>query len=95
MPRSQADPLLGDSQQPQHVLKPEEVWSHLCLYCGIIYTVFLPQPSAEAQDSRLVQQQVYGISYSDDYDYLQHLKAPGTALLEPAMAPGKIVSERE
>ena len=68
--------------------------SSTCLYCSIIYTVFLPQPLAEAQDSRLVQQQLYGISYSDDYDYLQHIKASGTALLEPAMAPGKKVSER-
>ncbi len=29
------------------------------------------------------KQKKFGIYFEDDYDYLQHMKAPGTAVLEP------------
>ena len=32
---------------------------------------------------RVAEQQKYGILYSDDYDYLQHLREPGSSLMEP------------
>ena len=54
------------------------------------------QPSAAlTRDNRLAQQQLYGIHFSDDYDYLQHLKEPGMALMEPAMPLNKTVRVRE
>ena len=32
---------------------------------------------------RLREQERFGIFFQDDYDYLQHLRVPGTAVLEP------------
>ncbi|XP_064383556.1 protein LTV1 homolog isoform X2 [Halichondria panicea] len=39
-----------------------------------------PPPS---EDHHLQEQFKYGIDYEDEYDYLQHLKEPGTAVLQP------------
>ena len=57
------------------------------------------QPSSSSpltHEERLAQQHYYGIHYTDDYNYLQHLKEPGTAVLEPGTAvlePGTAVLE--
>ena len=56
------------------------------MYMYIIY-VPSPQPAAPlSSEDRLAQQRLYGVHYDDDYDYLQHLKEPGTAVMEPAVA---------
>jgi hypothetical protein len=34
-------------------------------------------------DERHVEERKFGIYYEDEYDYLQHLKPPGSAVLEP------------
>jgi protein LTV1 len=80
VPRSQADPLLDDPQEPQHVLKPDK-----------------SEVPLTTRDEQLTQQSYYGVHYTDDYDYLQHLREPGTAVLESVTAPspdgGGMVSE--
>ncbi len=38
-----------------------------------------------AEEERLEEQQKYGIYYQDDYDYLQHLRGPRTAVQEHSM----------
>ena len=56
------------------------------------------QPSVpQSREEQLAQQSYYGVHYTDEYDYLQHLKEPGTSVLEPvptATSPhGATVSE--
>ena len=48
----------------------------------VVITALVPTP-LQSSEGRLREQQSYGIYYDDDYDYLQHLKEPGTAVLEP------------
>lgn len=43
----------------------------------------MPLSLPQSPEDRVQEQQRYGIFYDDDYDYLQHLKDPGTAVLEP------------
>ncbi len=38
------------------------------------------------EDERVQEQQKYGVYYQDEYDYLQHLRQPETAVLEPTLA---------
>ena len=40
------------------------------------------------EEYRLEEQHKYGIYYDDEYDYLQHLREPGTAVLEPVGVSG-------
>lgn len=42
------------------------------------------QATLLSREERLEEQHKYGIHFSDDYDYLQHLKEPGTcSMMEP------------
>ena len=55
---------------------------YLCCVCVCIYAVCVCVCVCVCQD-RVAEQQKYGILYSDDYDYLQHLREPGSSLMEP------------
>ncbi|XP_055378208.1 protein LTV1 homolog [Condylostylus longicornis] len=65
--RSQHDPLITDETAPQHVL---------------LETTFKNQKDDHAsnpiedKEKRKEQQRKFGVYYDDDYNYLQHLKAP-------------------
>ena len=45
--------------------------------------LFPPQDPPPSEDHHLQEQFKYGIEFEDEYDYLQHLKEPGTAVLQP------------
>ena len=47
--------------------------------------IFFPQEHGESEENKIKEQQKYGILFEDDYDYMQHLRAPETAVLEPVM----------
>ena len=51
-------------------------------------------PSVHEED-RHTEQHKYGIFYNDEYDYLQHLKQPGTAVLEPVGLPSGSLALKE
>lgn len=72
MHRSQHDPLVTDETAPQHVLVEAEASKQQ-----------QQQPSSSSSnatsndlDKRKKELKTYGIFYDDDYDYLQHLRAP-------------------
>lgn len=48
-----------------------------------------------SEDDRYEEQHKYGIFYDDEYDYLQHLKEPGTAVLEPVGFPSGPLASNE
>ena len=83
--RSQKDVLANDPHQPQMVLHASAVR----IIIGISYTrlnLFLVQDNSGGGGSgtsrRKEEQEKYGIYFEDDYNYLQHLQEPGSALPE-------------
>lgn len=60
MHRSQQDPLITDETAPQHVL---------------VEATAEPSKPTDKEKTRK-EQQKFGIFFDDDYDYLQHLRAP-------------------
>lgn len=71
VPRSHQDPRAGDANESQYVLKAENSQA-----AGVL-------GGARGDEDRIKEQQKFGIYFEDNYDYLQHLKAPGAAVLEP------------